>query len=142
MSASGSSGAAERRRPWDSGRHGTVLVSGRGEPKTDRITGEQVYALPRGPHSKPKAKMIYRGMIFHDTRRTSARNLVHAGVPEKVAMAIGGWKTRSVFNRYTIVSPRDVVEAGRKLEFSHSQKVGDKSGTIDASVHQVEMQPN
>jgi integrase len=103
---------------------------GKMEPQTDRVTGEQLYAPSRGPRSKSKAKMVYRGMIFHDLRRSGARALVHAGVPEKVCMAIGGWKTRSVFDRYSIVSPNDVVEAGRKLELFHSQKVGDKTGTV------------
>jgi len=41
-------------------------------------------------------------------------------------MQIGGWKTHSVFDRYSIVSPKDVADAGRKLEVFHGQQVGDK----------------
>jgi hypothetical protein len=59
-------------------------------------------------------------------------------------MKIGGWRTRSVFERYAIVSRGDIVDAMRKLQINQqesqiSHEIGhvSQTGQSDATPNSV-----
>jgi hypothetical protein len=74
-------------------------------PKCKRVffdeTGEPIVRLNKPWASACKAAGLADAndkptKLLYDSRRTGVRNLVRAGVPEKVCMAISGHKTRSI----------------------------------------------
>jgi integrase len=78
----------------------------------------------------------YRGLIRHDLRRSAAKALRAAGVPESVVMSTGGWKTAAMFRRYAIVSNADqraaveMLEKARELQESARAELSHNSAII------------
>ena len=53
--------------------------------------------------------------MFHNTRHSAVTNLVNAGTPTHEAMAVSGHRTRSVFDRYSIVDPAQTRTALQRV---------------------------
>jgi integrase len=80
-----------------------------------RPTGEPIGSFNKAWATACRAAGV-PGRVLHDFRRTAVRNLVRAGVPERVAMQLVGWRSRQMLDRYHIISTAELVEAARKLD--------------------------
>jgi integrase len=64
------------------------------------------------------------GALLHDLRRSAARHMVGLGILERVVMKVAGWKTRSMLDRYHIVSPGDLQDVARRLSDNSRHNLG------------------
>jgi integrase len=58
----------------------------------------------------------YRGLNLHDFRRSAVKAMKKRGVPDRVVMEIGGWRTRAVFDRYFPVDEEELADAAKRIE--------------------------
>jgi integrase len=75
-----------------------------------RKCGQECAELKR-ECSHCRGDMKYEGRLFHDLRRSAARDMIRAGVAQTIAMKITGHKTATMFQRYNISDTDDLRDA-------------------------------
>src|SRR5438034_5767872 len=73
-----------------------------------------------------------KNRIMHDLRRSAARDFRRAGVSEGEVMALCGWKTRDMFDRYNIIDEADLAAAVAKRFTLNKRETTD--GTDSAAI--------
>jgi integrase len=73
--------------------------------------------------------------LLHDCRRSAARNMVRSGTSEHTAMKVTGHKTRSIFDRYDIVTERDLLLAASRLSAHVQESAKANETTTEKSCH-------
>src|ERR1700681_821240 len=92
--------------------HGGVRIAP-GTPVAD-FRGSWANAVEEAHKLNPNVRA---DLLFHDLRRSAVRVMVQeAGIPESQAMLISGHKTRSMLERYNIISLKNLQDAGAKLD--------------------------
>jgi integrase len=77
------------------------------------------------------------GLLPHDMRRSAVRNFRRAGLSEHEGMALSGHKTRSVFERYNIISNEDLHEAMKKVQSHLSQEAENRRKVVPITKKQA-----
>jgi integrase len=104
------------------------IVLGRPIPWVFHKAGEPLQATYKSWRSACERAGL-TGKLMHDFRRTAARNLIRAGVPERVAMLLCGHRTRAIFDRYNVTNERDLREGVERLASSFTVHAQSKPRT-------------
>ena len=96
--------------------------------------GDRIVDFRKAWKSACRRASVDEKLIFHDLRRSAARNMRRAGIPENTIMKIAGWKTPNMFRRYDIQDGRDIRQAAEIMEkrLSEERAISTISSTMPA----------
>lgn len=106
-------------------------------PWVCHFRGERLERVPKTAWRNACEQAVLNGKLFHDLRQTAVRNMVRAGISERVAIAISEYKTRSVFDRYNIVSEIDVIQAKERIILLRSEEFAIFNISTDDLIHRA-----
>jgi integrase len=72
------------------------------------------------------------GGAFHSFRRTAARDMIDAGVPQHVVMETCGWKTDAMFRRYAIVDAKQTQAGQNALEEMRKRQSEERAKQVES----------
>jgi integrase len=98
------------------------LAAGQGRMVCPKCKREGKNPTPRCSCSHCRAPMKYEGRIFHDFRRSAARDMIRAGVAQRIAMDITGHRTMSMFQRYNITDTDELRDALLKTQLYRDEQ--------------------
>jgi hypothetical protein len=75
---------------------------------------------------------VTSGVVYPAAGATAVRDMVRAGTPPTIARAISGHRSEAVFDRYDIVSGRDMRQALERTQRyrRESEEVGQKRDNV------------
>jgi integrase len=88
----------------------------------------------RGSWAQATSEAGVPGLMFHDLRRTAARNMDRRGISRAVIMKIMGHKTQSMFDRYRIGDHVDLADAARRMDLPLARFTSDVQPSRESSV--------
>ncbi|HKQ34015.1 MAG TPA: site-specific integrase [Nitrospiraceae bacterium] len=132
--------AGERRRVPMNSVMQTLLTGMRDTEKpasTDRVFPHDQRYLRR-IFAKAVARAGLAPFRFHDLRHTFASRLAMNGANDRTLMALGGWKSPRMLDRYAHLSPAHLWQA---IEGLAQTRTGSKTGSAGESLTEEDTQP-
>lgn len=72
----------------------------------------------------------FKGLLFHDLRRSATRSMRKAGIDQAIRMKISGHKTDSMERRYNIVGLADVKDVAKNDGELDEKSEGQAAGRL------------